>query len=44
MITKLLNLDSVTINREPNLDEEVANKSYVDNIITDESLDYKYSS
>ena len=28
--TKLLNLDSVIINREPNLDEEVANKSYVD--------------
>ena len=36
--TKLLNLDSVVINREPILDEEVANKLYVDNIITDESL------
>ena len=28
---KLLNLDSITINRDPELDNEVVNKSYVDN-------------
>ena len=27
---KLINLDSITINRDPTLDEEVSNKKYVD--------------
>ena len=30
---KLTNLDSITVNRDPNLDNELSNKKYVDNSI-----------
>ena len=31
IIFKLTNLDSITVNRNPNLDNELANKKYIDN-------------
>ena len=35
---KLTNLDSITVNRDPNLDNELSNKKYVDNSIGEVTL------
>ena len=35
---KLTNLDSITVNRDPNLDNELSNKKYVDNSIGEGTL------
>ena len=35
---KLTNLDSITVNREPNLDHELSNKKYVDDSIGESTL------
>ena len=35
---KLTNLDSITVNRDPNLDNELSNKKYVDNSIEEGTL------
>ena len=36
--SKLTNLDSITVNRDPNLDNELSNKKYVDNSIGEGTL------
>ena len=35
---KLTNLDGVTVNRDPNLDNELSNKRYVDDSIAEDTL------